>query len=146
MISRSIDKAKIKGIINHPQVINWVTDDPFPTDYDPVIVPNIIYLVDETQEGVIRLDQVNSIMCGVHIATTPKMWGEGHTFVSEAISWVCANTMYQKAIAMIPAFNERTIKLVERAGFKKEGVLTKSFMKNWKLHDQIIYGLSKGDI
>jgi RimJ/RimL family protein N-acetyltransferase len=33
--------------------------------------------------------------------------------------------------------------MVKKCGFVKEGLLKKSFLKNWKLYDQEIYGITK---
>lgn len=146
MINRCIDIDVISKIITHSDVVNWLTDDNSPKENIPVIHPSIIYLVDEKETGVIRVDPMNSISCYVHIATTPKMWGNGHKFVKEAIEWGFKNTGYLKIVALIPVFNKHTINLVMDLGFKKEGVCTKSFLKNWVIHDQLIFGLYKGDL
>ncbi|MBC8438992.1 MAG: GNAT family N-acetyltransferase [Deltaproteobacteria bacterium] len=145
MIFRCIDKSLISGIVNDPKVYDYLIDDNS-VNHEPVIHPSIIYLVNDTKQGVIRIDPMNSISCYVHIATTPKMWGTGHAFVKEAIDWGFRNTKYLKVVALIPEYNDRTIKLVTDVGFKREGVCRKSFLKNWKLHDQIIFGLCKGEI
>ncbi len=145
MIQVCVDKDVISRVFNHPKVYPFITDDLSPQFYEPVLHPQIQYLVDESQEGVIRVDPLNGIACTVHIATTPKMWGRAHDFVKEAIQWGFANTTYQKVVAMVPAFNDHTLKLVRDVGFAQEGVLKKSFLKSWKHHDQIVFGLFKGD-
>jgi len=140
-----MDPAIISRIVNNTKVSDWVSDDHSPQPHLPVIHPSIIYLVDETECGVIRIDPMNCISCYVHIATTPKMWGSGHKFVKEAIEWGFKNTKYLKVVAYVPSFNDHTLKLVQDVGFRQEGICRKSFLKNWKLHDQIIFGLSKGE-
>ncbi len=144
MIYNCIDKAVIENIILHPKVVNWLTDDKS-KHYEVVIHPQIYYLVNETNTGVIRVDPMNSITCSVHIATLPELWGKSYPFVQEALTWGFANTQYQKVVGIIPAYNEKIIKLVKHFNFKPEGVLTKSFLKNWVLIDQLIFSLSKGD-
>ena len=144
MIYNCTDKAVIENIILHPKVMHWLTDDNS-THYDVVMHPQIYYLVNKANTGVIRLDPMNSITCSAHIATLPELWGKGHKFFHDAFVWGMENTLYQKVVAIIPAYNERTIKLVKDFNFKQEGVLTKSFLKNWVLADQLIFGLNKGD-
>jgi RimJ/RimL family protein N-acetyltransferase len=39
------------------------------------------------------------------------------------------------------AFNERSIRLHKRAGFREEGRQRKSFFKNGKFHDHVIFGI-----
>jgi RimJ/RimL family protein N-acetyltransferase len=146
MVKHCIDPDVISKIVNHKDVCGWLSDDLSPKVHIPVIHPSVIYIVDDTEQGVIRVDPMNGITCKVHIATTPKMWGTGHTFVKEAIEWGFNHTGYLKVVAYIPAFNDHTLKLVRDVGFIQEGICTKSFLKDWKLHDQIIFGLRKGEI
>ena len=146
MIKQTFDIEKISEITNHKDVIDWINDDGTKGRYTPVLSPNVLYLIDDTCSGVIRVDPLNSVSCTVHIATLPTMWGTGHSFVRDAIKWGLKNTTYQKVVAIIPEYNSFAIKLVSDLSFKKEGVLTKSFLKNWKMHDQFIYGLNKGEL
>lgn len=144
MIYNCRNKQIIENIVLHPKVIDWLTDDNS-KNYEAIIHPNTYYLVNEQNSGVVRVDPINSITCSVHIATLPELWGKGHKFVAEAIQWGFTNTLYQKIVGIIPAYNDRVIKLVKDFNFRQEGVLTKSFLKNWVLADQLIFSLNKGD-
>ena len=144
MIYRCEDPEVISNIIHHPEVIDFLTDDGA-SSMQVQIHPSIIYLTNSAHTGLIQAVPMNVVMCQVHIATTPDLWGKGHDFVAEAIQWGFTNTLYQKIIGMIPAYNYRTINLIEDLGFIREGILKKSFLKNWILHDQLIYSLSKGE-
>lgn len=52
---------------------------------------------------------------------------------------------YQKAISYTPSTNKKALFYALRLGFKKEGVLTQSFLKNGDLLDQTLVGLTKGE-
>lgn len=52
---------------------------------------------------------------------------------------------YQKAISYTPSTNKKALFYALRLGFKKEGVLTQSFLKNGELLDQTLVGLTKGE-
>lgn len=52
---------------------------------------------------------------------------------------------YQKAISYTPSTNKKALFYALRLGFKKEGVLTQSFLKNGMLVDQVVVGLTKGE-
>ena len=80
IIKRSLDKEAISKVFNHPQVFPFLPDDISPAFYDPVIHPQVMYLMDEEDRGVVRVDPVNGITCSVHIATTPDMWGDALHF------------------------------------------------------------------
>lgn len=144
MIYNCINKTIIESIVLHPKVMTWLTDDNS-KHYEVVIHPQVYYLVNEENSGVVRVDPMNSVTCAVHIATLPSLWGHGHEFSQEVLEWIFKNTRYQKVVGIIPAYNDRVIKLVKDFNFKQEGLLTKSFLKNWVLADQIIFGLNKGD-
>ena len=139
------DKELISKILNHPKVYKWITDDCSPKVYEPIIHPSIIYLTDETKKWVIRIDPINGICCQVHTTLLPEVWGLGVEIVREAIRWGFANTRYMKITTTIPVFNRLAIKLTKDSGFTKEGLIKKSFLKNWKLYDQELWGLTKNE-
>lgn len=139
------DKELISRVLNHPKVYKWISDDCSPEVYDPVMCPGRIYLTDETKSGIVMIDQMNGICCQVHAALLPELWGKGLEFVKATIRWGFAKTRYMKIIAIIPEFNRLTIRIVKECGFAKEGILKKSFLKNWKMHDQVIFGLTKAE-
>ena len=143
IIKSSIDKEAIKKVFNNKKIFKRISDDCYPCEYEPTTDKRFIYLLDDTESGVVKLEQMNGICCQSHIALLPVMWGKGIEFVEESIRWVMQNTVYVKTITMIPVFNRLTIKLVKNCGFHQEGLIKKSFLKNWKLHDQAIFGLTK---
>ncbi len=102
--------------------------------------------MDETKAGVIRIDPMNGITCCMHIAALPEMWGKTKVFVQDVIRWTFTNTGYMKVTAFIPVDNKLAIKLARDVGMVQEGILTKSYLRNWKVLDQIIFGLYKGDM
>lgn len=52
---------------------------------------------------------------------------------------------YRKAISYTPSINKKALLYALRLGFKKEGILTQSFLKNGELLDQTLVGLTKGE-
>ncbi len=52
---------------------------------------------------------------------------------------------YLKAISYTPSSNRKALIYAIGLGFKKEGVLTQSFLKNGVLLDQTLVGLTKGE-
>ena len=139
------DKELITKILNHPKVYKWITDDCSPKVYEPVIHPSIIYLTDETQSAVVRIDPMNGICCTVHFALLPEAWGRGLEIVKEAIEWGFLNLRYVTIVAIVPMYNRLIIKIMRSCGFIKVGVLEKSFLKSWKLWDQEIWSLTKNE-
>jgi hypothetical protein len=142
-MDRATDIDAVARIFNHPKLYKWMTDDGSPETYTPE--PNALFLMNEEKTGVVRIDMMNCITCEVHIATLPELRVGTREFVQECIDWVFKNTTYSKIVSYAPEFNRAAIIFAKRCGFKVEGKLTKSFLKNWKLYDQVIFGLSKYD-
>ena len=131
----------VSKIINHPEVYGWVSDDCSPDEYVPDA--RNLYIINDEGPAVIRVDHFNGVTCQVHTSTTPELSGPAKDFVAEAIAWGWENTRYSKIIYLVPSFNRLADRLCRSCGFKKEGIITKSFLKNFKLYDQVIYGMSK---
>ena len=139
------DKEKIKKIIFHPDVVDFLSDDGSSNIRD-VSLENTKYLINEDETGIIRVDMLNSLTVSIHMALMPEAWGSGYDFSIRAIRWGAKNLVWVKIVAMIPKYNEKTIGLVKKLNFKCEGIITKSFMKNWQLHDILIYTVNKEDL
>jgi len=144
MVKQTTDKELIEKIFNHPDVYPWISDDSSPSHYTPEM-NGYIYLTDETKSGIISIQPWNGITCQVHMASIPEMWGRGHEMVKEALEWGFKNTRFSKVLGIVPDYNEFIIKLLEDLNFKQEGRIKDSWQKNWKKHDQVIYGISKYD-
>jgi RimJ/RimL family protein N-acetyltransferase len=140
MVERTTDMELISMILNHPKVYDLITDDASV----PPCVPNMnnLYLTNETRNGILTASHVNGITCEVHIAVLPELWGRATGFFKECIAWGFENTRYMKVIGFTPVYNRAAISLAKRCGFKEEGRLKDSFLKNWELHDQIVFGIS----
>ena len=144
IVSRTRDKKALAKIFNHPKVKDYLSDDLTPDGYYvPVLHEAIIYLMDDSKKGAVRIDPMNGICCMAHISTTPAMWGNASEFAKLSMAWVFKHTRYMKIVGMIPAYNDKTIGLANKIGMIKEGVVTKAFLKNFVLHDLHIYGVEK---
>lgn len=141
MISRTTDLAAVERIFNHPMVYRWCCDDASPDKY--VAVPETLYIMNEDKSMVCRVDPFTGTSCMIHIAADPEIWGKTEPIAREGLAWIFQNTLYNKIHTMAPEFNRLAIRLARQCGFEQEGVLRKSFQKNWKLYDMIVFGLSK---
>jgi len=82
----------------------------------------------------------------VHISMLPSARGRtGIRAGRKAIEYMWQNTSARKLVGFIPAYNKAAIKFAELTGFKKEGILSKSFKKDGKMHDMVIFGINKGE-
>lgn len=141
MITQTTDIELIGRILNHPQVYDSIIDD---TCVPPCVAnPSHLYLTNDEKTGLLVASHVNGVTCEVHIAVLPELWGRATRFVKDGLAWGFENLKYSKYIGFTPVYNRPAVALAKRCGFKEEGRLTNSFLKNWELHDQIIFGLSK---
>jgi len=142
MVFRTKDLEVVSKILNHPDVYSRMFDDATPKPFKPV---EGFYVINQEYTGVVRVDQMNGICCFVHIATLPELWGKAYEFTIDVLKWGFVHTPFIKVIAIIPEFNRAAIGLCVRCGFEREGRIKKSFLKRWKMHDQVLFGLNKSD-
>ena len=142
-ISRTRDKKTILKVLKHPKVWPWISDDCSPENYTPLLQENVIYLTEESKMGIIRIDPMNGICGSVHISTRPELWGKTVEFAEAARAWTFKHTRYVKLVAMVPSYNRLALRLIKKLGFECEGTIKKSLLKNWELHDVILFGLNK---
>jgi RimJ/RimL family protein N-acetyltransferase len=141
LVTKAENMNAVSKILNHPKVHGFITDDTSDSHYTPNAED--FYIINKAETGVVKLDQLNGVTCIVHIAALPELWGKGVDFARESIDWGFKNTRFSKVVAIVPEFNHLTIKLCVGCGFEKEGLIKKSFLKNWEFHNQIIFGLTK---
>lgn len=82
--------------------------------------------------------------CKIGLAIGEKaVWGQGYgREVLDALVRHCFEDLCMNRIgAEIYGFNERSIRLFEHAGFKREGIIRQNVMKNGHFEDEHIYGL-----
>jgi len=138
MVKICTDPGTLSGIGNHPALLKHITDD-FNFEFEPR--PGSLYLTYE-DKGIVSFDPINCICYSVHIALLPELWGRGTEIGKEAVDWVFQNTACQKLVAMVPEYNRLAIRVARSFG-RHEGTIRDAFSKGWKLHDLIIFGLSK---
>ena len=81
----------------------------------------------------------------IHVSMMKEHRGKaGVKAAKEGIEYMWQNTSARKLVGFIPAYNTAAVKFARMMGFKKEGVLTKSYRKDGKMHDMIIVGIQKG--
>lgn len=78
-------------------------------------------------------------------ALLPKVWGKGYAL--EALLAVCEHGFNEEGLKFIDAWvlaeNSGSVKLLEKAGFRRTQVLEKAFELNGKRYDDWVYSLEK---
>jgi RimJ/RimL family protein N-acetyltransferase len=140
MITPLCDKAEITAMVNSPEIYRWLTDDLSPEVF---VCDEALYLTNADRSGIVKIEQMNGVTAQVHIAVFRRLLGRTGEFVKDVLEWGFNNTTFMKVITFVPAYNRLALKLAQRSGFKEEGIVTKSFLKEWVLHDQYVYGITK---
>lgn len=147
------DRDLVNSIFNDPAVIEHICDDASsgnrPFDFGPLMgTPESAgpFFLTNGSTAVCFLMPMNGTTLDLHSAILPSSRGKqaiqiGH----EVIRWIWENTRYIKLLTWIPASNVPAYAFARKCGFAVEGRATMSFMKNGKLQDQILAGLSKGE-
>ena len=99
----------------------------------------------ERMAGAFLIKRWNEHTYEIHGGVHPEYWGRGSQVVELAGRALFAGTPCLKIVAIIPAFNKLMRKCVTDLGMKQEGIVTKSFLKWMKMHDQFVYGITKGE-
>jgi RimJ/RimL family protein N-acetyltransferase len=93
--------------------------------------------------GAFLIKPMNDYCYEIHGGVAKAYWGKGVEICTTMGLFLFNHTPCLKIVAIVPKFNRLMCKCLENTGLKQEGVLTKSFMKRFKMHDQIIYGITK---
>lgn len=146
---RSEDWELIKKIIRHPKIYSAVSDDfcPPADQWEPIQHEDAWYVIardgDETL-GLWALFPENGACWKVHTCLLPEAYGERAAIaVREFSAWLWANTKCLRVITDVPAYNRLALRFALNAGLTQFGINPKSYMKNGKLHDIIMLGISK---
>lgn len=149
---RSEDWELIKKIVRHPKIYPSASDDfsPPAEEWEPVRHKDAWYVIasDEGETlGLWALLPDNRICWKVHTCLLPKAYGErARIAVGEFSAWVWANTSCLRVITDVPIYNRLALKFALHAGLTQFGLNPRSYMKNGKLHDVVMLGISKPGI
>ena len=150
-LERTKDFDLVKMVLTHPDIYRHLSDDGSPPRemYRPLVDDSIIYLAVYAGEpsllmGVFSFVPSNRATTEVHTSLLPHAWGtESRKACAEAIQWVWENTHFLRIITSVPDYNALALKLAKDAGLIEYGRNPKSYLKNGKLFDQILLGVSK---
>lgn len=100
--------------------------------------------VGERLIGVFVLFARSSILWEVHTGILPEhRSAHGGAAARALIAFLFSQTECRKLVTLVPEFNRPALLYALRAGLRKEGVLTASFLKGGVLHDQTLLSINK---
>lgn len=140
------DLDLIRPAVTHERVYGRTTDDLSPAA-DAFQPPEYCQYVAVYQSdefcGIFVLSPHNGILTEVHTALLPTAWGDSADIGRAFIQWLFSNTPTRRLITAVPEYNRLALRMAKSTGMAEYGVNPASFLKNGKLHDQIMLGVSK---
>ena len=145
----STDVELIRKIATSPWIYPHISDDfsPNAEDWQPPIGSAFVYLIvyDEQELlGMWTLYKQNAICWEIHTCLLPNAWGKrARVAGKEVIDWIFENTDCLRIVTNVPDYNRLAFKYAIECGLIRYGLNPASYMKDGKLHNQILLGISK---
>jgi len=146
---RTRNPGIIKAIATHPRIYPAISDDfsPSADEFQPIEDEAIYYLLakrDRELLGMFCFLPENGICWKVHTCLLPTAYGpKARDAGKQVIQWIWANTPCVRIITDVPDYNRLALNFALDCGLKAYGINAASYMKNGKLWDQIVLGVSK---
>lgn len=142
------DPAAIRRIMTHPRVYPRLCDDfsPAPEEFEPTLCSGLHYIGIERDsiDGLVFYHRHNTVTYEAHTCLKPSLWGrDGRKGWLMTAGWMFDHTDCRKIIGSCPADNPLIERFAKSIGFTVEGVNRKSLLRNGRLLDQTMVGLTK---
>ncbi|WP_288384601.1 DUF2824 family protein [uncultured Acinetobacter sp.] len=135
----------INSIITNPDVNGDVSDD-FSVNTKLTVLPNTfewLGVYDNGQlHGLYALVPQNGTTAEIHTCLLPHFRGK-KAFDAGRLLLDHLFSKYQKAISYVPEYNRKAKLYAQVLGFTVEGINRSSYLKNNRLIDQFLVGLTK---
>ena len=126
------------------KISSYLTDD----GWGAGINPNCLYagvFNGDKMIGAFSATPINNFCYMVHGGLIKEYWGQGVDICRTAMNFFFETSTCLKIQACVPAYNRAIIRCLKAIDFTHEGVMRKAFVKNYKHHDLIIYGITKSE-
>lgn len=146
---RTRDYALVRAIATHPRVWEHISDDATAPreQWQPAEHEAFWYvLVRDADEdlGFFLLTPHNAVCWEIHTCLLPRAWGaRARDAAAGIVAWLWANTPAERLVTTVPASNRLALRFALRAGMTEYGRNPSSYLKQGRLEDQILLGLSR---
>ena len=143
-LERTHDMELVAAIMGHPSIWPHIHEDgttgPAPVDHELFYW---LLVSDDAPAGVFLVHQRTSHCYEMHTCLLPRIWGAG---ADKAAKLLGDHVFYvmngAKLVTNVPANNRRALRFAQSNGMQIEGNNRASFMRNGRLEDQIMLGLT----
>ena len=148
IVERTFDVDLIESVLLRPEIKAVISEDGV-DEFKPNVNDDIwLVMSDGDVIAVYHLQRLNGIMLQIHANVLPEHRKQHAKETGQkALDWIVENLPeIHKVVAFIPALYPNVRDFTASFGFKIEGVLTQSHLKNGVLHDQWILGITRPEI
>jgi RimJ/RimL family protein N-acetyltransferase len=148
IFERTTDASLVRSVLTDPAIWRGISDDSSPAreEYEPAMSETIWYVaVRDRAEllGLFVFVPQNAVCWEVHTCLLPHSWGDRAAQASREMSaWIWANTPCRRIVTTVPSFNRLALRFAKEAGLTQYGVNPASFIRDGRLHDQHLLGIS----
>ncbi len=152
VICNDPDMAKATGMIPYPyppgEATRWITEQQELIDKGE----NLIFVITLKDSGEVigNLSFKGSAEhCHIEVGyIIGKKW-KGNGYATEAVSrsvqWAFESISLRRAYAYCFSWNDASVRVLEKAGFIREGVLRENYCANGKFEDEIVMAMTRTD-
>ena len=140
------EKSFILNVLNTPSIYTMTKDDLTGELYDVDVNTTLFVKVEDEGRvlGMFMLSPLNSVCFEIHTCLFPHIAPSTmFKIVEEGYKWLFEATCIKKLITYVPSFNKKALRFAKFSGMKEEGIITKSFLREGVLVDQILLGIEK---
>ena len=128
------------------EVFDSVKEDnsPHPSTVNVAGIPVVAMSTEEGVHGIIAIQPFGLNASHLSLAIRPNFYGHKDNLELARMGvQQCSNlTGHSKHVMMIPTEDKDKLRFAQRVGFKREGVIRNSFLRNNQLIDQYIVGVN----
>ncbi len=145
------DTEIIKRIVTEPRIWADIKDDfdGDPADYEPKVHPQVVYILVKDGEvllGMLIFSLHSAICWEVTIMMLKAGLGRALEVGKAGIHWIFRRTRCVRIIGRVLKSNRLALKLNKAAGFRVYGVNPSCILREGKLEDFVLFGISKSDL
>lgn len=148
IIERTHDSELVKRVCFDPAVWETIAEDGISQDeFEPDMNECWLTVDDGQLIGLYNLHPINSVTLQIHPMILPQFRGSlAYESGKQVLKWIVENTDYQKVFCFIPEIYRNVILFAMRCGLAKEGKNRRSHVKNGKIHDMVMLGITRQEI
>lgn len=143
MIERVYDKDKITSIVK--TMFDDVVEDNTSFECFDLDTDRDCWLSVDNYKALFHVQPFNRTTLDLHCYIPKENRNKSKTMTLKAIDWIKKESpsMYKKIITQVPSIYRHIKVFVMSVGFELEGAYKKSFVKNGKLYDLNLFGMTR---